>query len=481
MELNNKEKKIKQVLSDVNYDIDTDFLWKDVSKELDKKKRRRFLWFIPLFLSVGFGLTYLFLNYDISPVNSISETSQIESSSDLSNIEKSASEKSAAKSEVNNVTESDKQEQVAENTLTNTKTITAINESPIIKNTNNDNSNKDNTNNNNSTTISTSNTTYKPTILSDQSSINFSTPSLNVQKTNVTKLVEKSIFSKTENNSNIPSLFEISAMPLSTFNISRAYESIENDKLDPIDVNELSSHRLFLTIGAGVIRNINSTNTHDTEFANDYFDKQIQLPGVNASILAGVQTKNNWRFFGGFDYAQLVTRFKNTDLELIDGNITIDDQQVIDQQNSYQTTEGTLETYSKIENDITWHQYHNLYNIQLGVSKDMIRNNKLSIAPELSLIQNLYSSHSGYFFSEQSPHLTKFNNQDENPFRKNTGISSQVGINLAYRLRGIEFSINTAWRNPLNTITKETNFYQTKNSQLSTQVRVNYLLNWENK
>jgi len=59
MELNNKEKKIKQVLSELDYQVDTDFLWKEVDKELNKEKRkRRFFWIFPL---LGVGLVALVL------------------------------------------------------------------------------------------------------------------------------------------------------------------------------------------------------------------------------------------------------------------------------------------------------------------------------------------------------------------------------------------------------------------------------------
>ena len=478
MELNNKEKKIKQVLSDVNYDIDTDFLWKDVSKELDKKKKRRFLWFIPLFLLVGFGFSYIFLNYKISPSNKLSDSSNLESSESLSKIEKDNTLTQDQKSNV----------QLAKDQLEKDQLAKAYS---IQSNENNFKNNYSSPNtkqsirlaeyNYNSKTSASIGSLFAPESFSGPSEKVSPSSNLNIGRPSVFEEQEKSVFSEMKVGSNIKSLFEINKVGLTAFDLMRANETIEDEKFAPIEIKDLTSKRIFLAFGAGVINNITTKNTIDGEFSNEYFEKQTELLGVNASALIGIQTKNNWKFFGGFDYAQLVTRFQNNDLEIIDGSVPIDDQQIIDAQNSYQSTEGVLATQSKIENDITWHQYHNLYNIQLGVSKDLIKSSKFSLGPEISLMQNIYSSHSGYFFSQDYPYLTKFNGKDQSPFRSNTGISSQLGLNLAYRIRGIEFSLHSAWRNPLNTITKESNFYQTKNSQLSTQVRVNYLLNWENK
>ena len=62
----------------------------------------------------------------------------------------------------------------------------------------------------------------------------------------------------------------------------------------------------------------------------------------------GLETKNNWRIFGGIDYAQLVTRFQNNDQEIIDGTLPNNNQEYIDPNNALQVIEGTLTTSSAV-------------------------------------------------------------------------------------------------------------------------------------
>jgi len=464
MELSNKEKKVQQVLSDISYDIDTDFLWKEVSNELDKKKKRKFLWFIPFGLVGIVGLIYLFSNYNLSQYNRISDDtiSGIQTDITKTTLDKNDStlalENNISISSINNI----------QNSSSSSKTTNLSTQEPSF--------------NKNINTTKAAFNNYQPIIPSPS----FQPARLNSNNSSISKsvaLVENKIPTNTNSTENVLqpiSLFKIGSVPFSMFQYERGTELIGHDKFESIEIKKENSNRFFITLGMGGIKNISTTNTITGELSSEYFDKEVELPGVSASLLLGIQTKNNWRFFGGFDYAQLITRYQNSDTELLIGSTPIENQQTISSSGSTGITEGDLSTTTQIDNDITWHNRHYQYNLQVGLSKNLLANSKFSIAPEFSVIQNIYTAHKGYYFTNNKPHFSTFTEREENPYRKNTGLNTQLGLNLAYQLGGLELSINTTWRNPLNTITSETNFYQTKNSQLSTQVRVNYLLNWEN-
>ncbi len=478
MELNNKEKKIKQVLSDVNFEIDTDFLWKEVSQELDKKKKRRFLWFIiPIGLLGILSAFYFKSNYSLNAVDAVSYKQATEQSLDnknetlisaneqtISNIKENTFEETQIKNNNKEKVESYQQADINTNQLTRNSINQSINKEQFQSITIDprlSNSIKPNQ-------INYSSSSESSSIISSKG-INVGSGKFQIENLANQKLDLKIDFNK------------LGLIPFTSFQYSRDRELIGNEKLESIKVSNTNSRRFYYGLAIGGIQNISTKNTITGDFSNEYFDKEIELPGINAGIVFGLQTKNDWRFFGGFDYSQLVTRFVNIDVGLSESTSPIENQQTINSVGEYQTTTGNLTTTTLTRNDISWHKRHQEYNFQLGVSKNLLTNSKYRIAPELSVIQNINSSHSGYYFSELPQQLIKFTGREENPYRNNTGLKTQLGLNVGYQFGGLEFSIHGGWRNPLSAITNESNFYQIKNSQLSILARVNYLLNWENK
>ncbi len=471
MELNNKEKKVKQVLSEVHFDVDTDFLWKEVSKELDKKKKRRILWFLPFGMAITLGLVYLFSNYNLSPKHFENDN--------LSNVNHST--QNIAKNNNHTTFQTTTQTNSPSNSLEEGTVEAVLNENApenFIKN---------------QTTTQSKTKAIKHSAKTNAinfSIINSAKPSnielqkmLRKQNTSAQTLSSQNQINKPSNTTyafdklklqNIDKLF------LNTLTFQRTAPSITLDHLAEIDIANEYQRRYYLGIGIGTIQNINTSHKIENDFSNEYFGREVELPGINSSLQVGFYINNNLRIFGGVDYAQLITRYKNQDVEKLVEPIQID-QPFINALNVYENSIGSINEETTVKNDLTWHQRHNMVDLQLGISKNILKSGRLSIAPEFSLLQNIYSTHSGYYFNETAPHFTKFENNDENPYRKNTGLKTQLGLQIAYQAGGFDMSINTAWRNPISNITEATNFYQIKNSQLSIQARVNYLLNWENK
>ena len=481
MELNNKEKKIKQVLSDVNYDIDTDFLWKEVSQELDDTKKRRRLWFIPFFLLGGLGLAYLTSNYALTPKSEVSLLNTSAVNPMKKSVNQNMNSEGLVKQEQNqekSIAENNKDQKniLPSNQITKTKEQlkSTDNKSEVRKIQTTNSSTNDTKVNLSALTNSANSNQEKLTkentgeIFKSPTTIN--TSNLSKGLTTITKDDKKEFITL----DGIKKLFS------SSIAINNALTEINEEKLEMIDINKNVPNRWSVTIGAGAIQNITTSNTLNGEQLNNYFDKEVALPGISTTLQLGLQTKNNWRIFGGLDYAQLVTQFRNQDIESSVGLVDIDNQAGIDSSNNYIESNGNLTTESLIENDVQWHRYQHSINVELGVSKDLFAPSKFIVAPTFSLIQNLRTINSGYYFQEEAPNFIKFEKNEENPYRKNTGLKTQLALNLGYGFKGFDLSINTAWRNPLQALTEQTNFYQTKNSQLSIQARVNYLLNWEN-
>ena len=476
MELNNKEKKIKQVLSEVNYEIDTDFLWKEVSQELDKekKKKRGFFWIFPFF-GIGLAALLFFNKYEISNKSMITQVDKVSKQSNINSFSKeqqqeeliSISKKQELNSKLDHSNTIDLSVQEVESNLI-TKEPTKTNNTLAQSNNSFRSTTSTTLAKQNRTTTNQNKVVFSSTEGIRNNNFNLST-SAQVNKKTINTVIDKS--------NDVWTFLLIDKFDLNSFDIrERAKEKMSLVTSDIIEIEPLGN-RFFITAGIGSIQDISTITTNDDLISNKFFEREKSLWGMNASLQAGMELNNKFKIFGGFDYAQLVTQYYNGAIETVAGT-TPTTLQSINSANALTTTEGVLITSTTVDKDILWHRHHNNLDFQLGISKDLLPNSQFTIAPEFSLLQNVFTSHKGYYFNEVSSDLITFSRGEKNPYRKNSGIKTQLGLNLAYRTTQYEFAINTAWRNPISSITNETNIYQIKNSQLSIQARISYLLNW---
>lgn len=471
MELNNKEKKIKQVLSDLNYEVDTDFLWSEVSKELDKKKKkRRFFWIFPI-LGLAIG-AFFFINnqLDATPLdlNSNLQTSveNVESPSQK-NIQ--AVERNVVKNKKDNKVDlSNKDLSVDFNVESQTKPINTnqkdLSTNRQIKKGNGGKDSKTHraaSKNNNKSIIAQAKTQVSRTTFK------------HINKENLIGNTLIKNLGDTEINTYPPLTFvPVESLGIKIFDI----EEKENIELPLVIVQPCSfQNKFFLITGVGAIRDIGSVEPIGDFLPSKLFDREKSLWGLNSSLLFGVEMKNTLRFFGGLDYSQLVTQYYNGETENLNGE-ALGNYETIDSQNNYSSIEGYLSTSTTIENDLLWHRRHNMLNFQIGLSKELFKKSRFNVAPEVSLLQNIFTSHRGYYFTDSSSHFTTFERGEESPYRKNTGLKTQLGLNFIYQYSGWEFNLKTAWRKPLTSLTSETNIYQINNSQIGIQLSMIYLI-----
>ena len=486
MELNNKEKKIKQVLSELNYEVDTDFLWKDVSKELDKeKKKKRFFWIFPL-LGLALIAFLFFNNFGVVENHSIENEQKNLSVSNIDAEDKELKHdviiknNEALRAENQKDIKTKELNQNSKNTNT-TKKSSSNNHSSLAHLSDVSSSIKQNKNSypfKNST--SKINTRSTANIIDSRASNNLFNNTITKETRQVISNPSDVVNSKIKTNlkNKLEAVLLLNKQGINPFNIEERTQAALNlsasemIKVDPV------TKRVFLAVGAGTIKDISRSLTASDQVPAKLFDRETALWGINTGVQVGMEFKNKIKVFGGFDYAQLVTQYQNTDFEDFEGE-QVAELESINANNNYTSIEGVLASTTKIENDILWHRHHNSLDFQLGVSKDLLPKSNFILAPEVSLLQNLYTSHKGYYFNEQTPNFVKFERGEESPYRKNTGLKTQLGLNLGYETSQYQFAINTSWRNPLTPITNETNNFLIKNSQLSIQARVNCLLNWE--
>ncbi len=471
MELNNKEQKFKDILADVDFDLDTEEMWSAVSNDLEKKKKRRFfIWLFPLLIccfTLGGVISYNVLNSKTkTPLSNNTnfnqeEKNQIVTKEKLSStsLEKEKSQEALLTIEGN--AQSLSKSELVQNKLTGKKVINNYLDQNIINNSSINSSfgRKPNKQNN---------------ILSNKiilEQLPFKT---------IEEVTEKNYNEATDKNTNTivsNNIYNLSNRNISLKNQQKRSTILTLNIAEPeVIIHKKRKNTLFITLHSGVLKN---NFKHDIGQINSEFDSRIleKDSGVyaNATDLSlGIETKKHWRFFTGISYANAVSRFYDDSVisstKEIQGITTI--------YNGVETSGQITETTINY-NDIQWYRQQKQLDIHFGVSKSLLSLGNIQVVPETVVAYNINSVNSGYYYEEENQTITKFKTGESNPYKNNVGLKVQFGLGIEYSLKSVNIGLKGIYRNTISHITTQNYFLPIKNSQYGLQLSVAYRPTWE--
>ncbi|MDA8693448.1 hypothetical protein N9L92_05235, partial [Saprospiraceae bacterium] len=404
-QLNNHEEEFKKVLEGISFDIDTSEVWRDIKGQLplEKKKERKPFWlFFGVFAAALIGISMMFVS-DQAEVNSISHNT--------TNLETNKNKTTIAESEnytINNIEDSredgerklnqgDNQVNTQEassdlnqinNNSQNINSVTGLSDTPITSQSETINDNKSIASN-------------KEIIVNNSTTVNKQVDAVNISDANV-ELTNSTL-----------SIMSISDM-ISMIDINRSMPSLDmnfDNRIIPI-VSNVDKAQLFTTVRVGSVFGISDNTLTDinSEFNTEKFNNESGRFGVSADLLAGIETPKGWKFFGGVSYVNEVYNYTNQSTE----NSSIEEEGVesvhIDANGVSNEISGPVTVNSTTAFDLSWHRRHQSIALAVGVAKRMRLCNRFSLEPEVSVLYNLSQQDSGYFFSEESGDIVKFNN-----------------------------------------------------------------------
>ncbi len=465
--LHNKEKQFAEILSDLNFDVNTDEVWDAIEHRLPQESPSR-KWLFWKMGGLGMLIMLPFLGYKyvldtdahLSMDRQTAEESSLISVDDNVVFQKSAALEAAI----------EKVSSVAQGTRAQDDASTII-PSAIVQKENSTELNKKHR-----SSISSVGVQDK-----SESSMS-SSPSLLMRNKALDKVVdEKTTLPVNDKISNYQvessSRNQISTLGILDHLLPSSLAIGERDFSPVLPSVEVlrSPLSLYWSIGAGVNFNMPHyfTNPSETISQSSLGQLESTLPGATLSMSVGLESDKGWRFFGGLRYNQLVNLYSNQNFnsnsELVDGIESLS----LDENGGSTPISGQVEQQTIRQNDINWHrQFHNI-DVMAGVGKRILNINKWSIAAEAMVVLNTFSASSGYVFTNDFNSINKFPQEIDNPFET-------MGLGTAFSLQ-IERDLNksfTVFCAPsYSKYYKRLNsdsFYTTNNSQLGLQFGLKY-------
>ena len=202
-------------------------------------------------------------------------------------------------------------------------------------------------------------------------------------------------------------------------------------------------------------------------------DNEQNLLGYQGGI--GVQrlSANGWSVRSQFGLTTHVTRYQSDEEFIIEGAT----DSTTEIYNGSSVTEGTVKTFTQVNQEIIWHRSHQQYNLDIIVGRQFDISRKLSILAEVGLLNTLYQTHNGYYFANANRAFTKVTKSTSHPYATGYRLNGALGASLLYNLNNrFSVGLGTSAVLPFELL-EDSEYYQSNNSQLRFDLIVGYKLN----
>ena len=487
--INDKEKKFKSVVENLEFEINTDQIWENVSPHLDNKRGRRKP-FLLIFLSIlgammcGVIMTYVIMqdsnDNDITAVQNITENNAYKSddpivSSTLTPSDSDSPSNSEKLNEPNDI----KCSILADDsyTTTNYEAMSQRFESNTELINENDFQNNNISSGYDSGGDAKINTRLldqiEETSLFQNKSSTFSDElssdlTFNLDKENDLRvLTYAKAISPVENLKTTTALLNIDKrennyqLP-STFNFIEVYNPVSN------------IWKPILSLRTGINKSISKSSLSDgnADFNVDLFGNETGLYGMINDLNFGYENSKGLKIFGVVSYYNQNSSFRKSTVD-VNTEIIPGTGEHINTDGFVETVSVDLERTTTTYNDINWHRRHKYVDIGLGVGKTLVRWKALSFGMESMLLYNIVNQHSGYYFAENSNQIIQFNDNDAHPYISNSGLSFRVSASFEYRYKAMGVQLLPFINIRQKSILGSESFYKTNDNLIGLQLSIN--------
>jgi len=473
-DFNNKEKKFKEVLDNMEIDLNTDQLWSSLSSELPTKKKKRFGW-IPYFvlisgilISIAIGVYYNGMEYTH---NSVQVKTKPESQ------EKNLA--SHHKKDTQIPRKLFKVEQTSKATERNTKL-------KILP-------------------VGDSSREFKQdvefTLDTKQSVIKIPTK-IKAEYFNAEQLVNSKAITdsegaarKTQNEqprkkkvelTKHEQVFSRNKVASALFLESLSFDALESDasetRIDERVSNSIlpvrkDSWKTIIMFKAGLNQNFSSNTLSDnTELFNaEILELENDEIGFNSELGLGMAHSSGWRFTGGLNYSTFFSSFSSTQIEIEESEIPGTETIIINPDGSHTLVQGSLQKTSTTETEFLWHRRHKRIDVQLLVGKSLVQWNNIALGIDLGLRYNIWANDKGYYFDDNLE-FVKIQDAGETVYNTRHGIGYSTALNFEYKLGKVNLGLTPFLRINPNSISKASHIYSNKNQQVGLNASLSYFI-----
>ena len=438
---NSKEEAFKDILQNLEFDLDIDTIWEEVSTQIPVKEEFRlpiFFWF----LSVVTGLLFVTVLFQAVTLDDASTNIELsdnasgdESFSGLETYQKVIEEVSVRKAASSALQSTSSNQTLLSNKVTTSKSLIEpkanraekLNKKNINLSSDEVSAHKSTSTTKNNYTDSYSNNpnlSFTPThLLANQQTQNIESP-LKGTSTGSASIVNPGVSSANTAKLTLDNLAMLEPSRFQHLIVSENNFSL-SPIASPILVKQTPKWQPFFTLVSGPNRQLSKyqvgINSNEPSIAIPSSANEVGLYGLTTKGSFGVEY-NKWRFQVGLQHAFLASRYTVSDL-------------IVSADNEIQSALGeTVTETTRTELNLQLHRTHSHLDAMIGVGRVLIDGAKWQLAFDANLTYNFLASSKGYFLENIREGFVKFSENEDSVYNTVNGLGTQMNLVISRRI-----------------------------------------------
>lgn len=465
--LNNQEEKFKEILENLDFEVNTEQLWKNIEDRVDKPRRRLpFVWLLLGILMISIPGAFWYSNY-----TELHELRSAVAQQELNN--------TSPETPLDLETKTHSQSTVEENSTATEK----------LKNRTNSNThhaaistNEQNVNN----SIQTKTSKQKRQASIDPNNTNNTTKKerteTNNRELNQGKdLARKDIGLPLENENKNAKRIDIKWLNKGIFTwIALPFrELLDKVSLTPVAPKNEEENRpkpLFVAASTGangLLANYTETSPSFTEIQ----EREKGQVGLNAMLGIGKSIGDKTRISLGAYYQKSIASYTYSDLQSETRTIEVVNTSYDIEGNAVEQSTEAEETIIN-EYDINWHRKHEEAGVYLDIAQDIISTSTINFGLSVRYNQGLWLSHSGYYLNtNEEKGLTKIGSgAEDNPYKKGLNSSVMLGLHLEKNWDRVTVGLYPKYQLGLQSVIDTESLSSLRHQHINVNVGLRYIL-----
>lgn len=229
----------------------------------------------------------------------------------------------------------------------------------------------------------------------------------------------------------------------------------------------------YFALTSGVNMHSNNYSITNKELDLSQFDSERPLLGLSSDLRFGFENNKGWRLGFGLSHSRLVNRYTGQSTVISTEEIVGINEEKIDDEGNSIFTDGSLSLTTITNHNLRWHRTHDFIDAELLIGRQVFEIGNFALFANVGISKNIWSRHTGYYYTQDSELITQFLHDEENPYSSG-GYNAGLSMDLEYKINKISICLRPFTRFGLNNITENSNYYQIKNSQYGVQLGVVY-------
>lgn len=208
-------------------------------------------------------------------------------------------------------------------------------------------------------------------------------------------------------------------------------------------------------------------------------DNHLGKPASSGTLGIGYHMSDKTYFHTSFNLTTSIDYYQDQYKDVITTDVSAPSSIYIDSEGNQSYSAQSAKRTTKVNRDVLWHSYHHQFFVDATIGHELWRHRRWSVKSELGLGYNVHTISKGYYPEPSELHdIVKYEKGGDHPYVR-SGLSLKLALRAGYDINNLTLMGSIGYRMQPNSITNENYPLKIKSSQIGLEFGIFYSPRWE--